>query len=417
MTTVRTGFLASRELVDFLKNYALLIERQLGSVNSEMAAAVARIMDGINHVSGIDERYKNEAEQALVATSMTPDTVTRAAMTAAQDAIDDVFAAAMAEAQGAAPVAAKRDDKRDVRTKGGKFSKSIEALSGVSGNLVQSLMTIMGTLSMEDVIAQKLAHISNTVHTLALELGHLLIDFDSRFTQGHIKTFESTMKAFAQKQYSSVAEQKIFDTLFGGPQPAALPDENRETAEFLAFLHKFTLLMKLQMQAVKAEITASLGGAMSGIMDINGAVEKKKAHANAIFVKDNDGSGKFTVGSADAAASLTDDSALNSAPVMLIKMDAEVTAHVIKMMGELSIEDVVAQRLDHVIAAFQAGEKLIDYIVVNLKNRMTVDDVRTLTTSLLEQLWRQYTMESEKDAFIAVFSYRLPKTFGGRKIA
>lgn len=405
------SFAASRALVGFVHKYAVLTELQIKDVRDAMNAAVVKIIECVNRVSDASDSHKARAEKVMLDAHFRPDPKTTVAMAAAQASIDDVFQEATAVLQGSsvAPNVAEMTTATQVRRQSGLFSKSVEALSGLAGDFMGPLSQIMGVLSAEDVVGQRLNHISQTADRLAHELDQLLNTFDSKFNKANIEAFSANLRSFTAQLYTLPAERKILDHILLAAPPARESGRQmaigNDASAFLNSLHCFVLLLKEQIADVKSDISTALSKAMAAIMEINAIIERKKSHASTILVQDNkkSGGGKFVPMQLRQEEGGGAGTTFSKPVAMLADLDKEVSGIVMAAVGELSVEDVVAQRLEHIADALAAEEKLIEIVVTDMGRRLRPESVQQLTQTLLGQLWAQYTMESEKHCFETVF--------------
>ncbi|MBP9708222.1 MAG: hypothetical protein KBD78_11295, partial [Oligoflexales bacterium] len=374
---------ASKDLISFFRQYAQLVELQIQSVHGGMTSAVNKIMECIDQISQMSQKNKELAEKTMLEAHLEPDDKSKKAMQAAQAAIDDILN--MVENPGLSDLEISKDnlsnsiDHANTRRRSGRFSKSVEALSGVAGDYVKTLKQIMGILSAEDVIVQRIKHVSIAMSAIEKELAYFDRDFETKFNNSNIEKFSEKIKTTTMKQFTQSEEQFIFDKTFNKAfdelkKAFSGHQECRDPYIFLLFIQCFSILMRKQMQAVKDGISDALSKAMMGIMEINSVADKKKQHANAILVRKKGETNSFEVKDVEKVAQeegmqkgdLKGHTELLNRPAeILAKMDADISNFVMTMMGELSIEDVIGQQLDHVIAAIAAQEKLIEIVLSN----------------------------------------------------
>lgn len=240
-------FSACRDLIEFLRLYTQVLERQLIEIRSVVVNAVVEVMDHIQNLSTTMEEKKQQAEEVLASTYLNPDEGTRDLVASIQGAVDEILAKTKAESHLPHsinnniismhdPVPEETDAespeellKNKLRRFGGLFSKHMEALSTLDDNVRDLLFSMMGFLSNDDVMAQKLDHIGRLLHGLQISLSYVLVDFDHRFNKQEIEKVKSDLLDFTYQQYTMEEERELFARVFGRPS-SKKQDNNRQIA-------------------------------------------------------------------------------------------------------------------------------------------------------------------------------------------
>lgn len=88
----------------------------------------------------------------------------------------------------------------------------------------------------------------------------------------------------------------------------------------------------------------------------------------------------------------------------LSTMDSTIAGILFKMMAALSSDDVIGQRLQHVLHAVHGLEVGLSYLLIDTKQRFNFDEVEKVKRDVLSFTFAQYTSEDEKEMFRKIFS-------------
>ena len=213
MTASRETLNASMELVSFVTRYNQVLSKQLHAVQSMMADTVETVMKSINDLSSATEGKKAEAENALEQTYLNPDAETAELVKSIQSSVDDVIAAATAQmvaGQTSSSGNSIEDHADHLRRFGGQFSKHMESLSTLDDGVKSMLFAMMGALSADDVIRQRLEHIAMTISAMQVGLNYLLLDFEKRFNAANVDSFAKDLLDYTWRSYSMEEERDLF---------------------------------------------------------------------------------------------------------------------------------------------------------------------------------------------------------------
>ncbi len=217
----KDAFLASKKVVEFISKYTELMEQQLQGVRGAMQATVEEVMKNIHEISNKAEKKRDEANAILAKTYLEPDQETTHLVNNIQSSVDSVFKVLeQKNSKGLDPfkevvVSDNADQEKNMMRMGGKFSKHMEAMSTMENELKDVLFNMMGALSTDDVVGQRLEHISLAIHALRVGLSYLLINFHERLTVADVDQFMSDLLAYTYKQYTMETEKELFKKTFG----------------------------------------------------------------------------------------------------------------------------------------------------------------------------------------------------------
>ena len=183
-------------------------------------------------------------------------------------------------------------------------------------------------------------------------------------------------------------------------------------AELIGFLSQYSTLLDQQILTVRNTLLATVEQAMSGVMALNEAADHKLKKADEVLVKDQ-AAGFVSKSAKDLDATFKDPSAkvkninetLSSHMAGLGNLDENVRSFLFAIMGGLSIDDVVRQRLEHVSTALVALQAGIQKVITRYKSGETVTDafLGEIQTEMLGLMFKAYTMEDEKVIFKKIF--------------
>lgn len=207
-------------LVGFLGQFAGMMEKQLMEVRRIMNATVEEVMDGVNTISKESQDTKKIAEQKLESTYLTPDAETQVLVDDLQKMVSELFDKAkehvdkgidLSTLEGAEPeiLLQNRLNRFD-----GKFMGHMNKLNQLDDSLKNLLLGIMGALSTEDVIAQRLDHIIMALKVLQTGLSYVLIDYNSRSNLKELEKVTADIKSYTYKQFTTEEEKLDFQLYF-----------------------------------------------------------------------------------------------------------------------------------------------------------------------------------------------------------
>ena len=147
-------------------------------------------------------------------------------------------------------------------------------------------------------------------------------------------------------------------------QKISPPDRDQVSAELMSFLSQFSGLLNQHITTVRGVLLETVEQAMTGVMDLNAAADHKLKKADEVLVRDQ--SSSFVSKSAkDVDTTFKDPTAkikninesLSAHMAGLNNLDENVRGFLFAIMGGLSMDDVVRQRLEHVSTGLIALQK------------------------------------------------------------
>lgn len=202
---------ASRALIGFVRAYTDLQEKHLRAIHQTMRETVDGVMLGIQQISDATASNKKKANEVLVTTYTNPDADATLAMADMQNEVDRVLAEA--ESADGKAVADELSGGK-VRRTAGIFSKHMEALETLDGELQELLLAMMGQLSRDDVIKQRIEHVMMSLQALQTSLTYILTDYESRCKDGEVEKFIEDLKQYTLRSYTMEEEKRAFFETF-----------------------------------------------------------------------------------------------------------------------------------------------------------------------------------------------------------
>lgn len=138
----------------------------------------------------------------------------------------------------------------------------------------------------------------------------------------------------------------------------------------IEFIQTYSDLQEKHLDAITRVMRETVDGVMAGIEEI---------------------SKKFVTGSKEGH-----DSGAQS-------LDSDLETLLLSMMGQLSRDDIIKQRIEHVRMSMQALQSHLTYILGDYESRCTDGEVTRFVQDLKTITLRIYTMEDEKRLHVAVF--------------
>jgi len=207
-------------LINFLHRYTQLVQMQLSGVRKDVVSTVETVMSGVAGISNATEDRQKHAEMVLENTFIRPDVETEVLMEDLQRFVDELFEEATQRFKDGKDLTNFVSSEPEVlvlnriKRLSSKFAGEMDALHQLNDDLKNVVFGIIGALSSEDVIAQKLQHVTMSLKALQTGLNYILIDFDKRCQRDELEKVVSGIKNFTLKQYTTEEERKQFAEIF-----------------------------------------------------------------------------------------------------------------------------------------------------------------------------------------------------------
>ncbi len=208
-------FQASKILIDFLRDFTFLSEQQLLSSKKMLEGIVFQVMNSMSEVSDTSNQKVGAAKQVLVKDEKTGQFVASKTVAVEQKEVEAMMSSPNSEALRKIILESK------LLRSSGSFSKHLEAISMLDNNLQKLLSNVIGAVSLDDVIAQRLSHVIESLQTLRVALTQFLEDYQNECRPGRVKLLRNKVLTKVYLSYSSEEEKEVFHRIFGHPKTAA----------------------------------------------------------------------------------------------------------------------------------------------------------------------------------------------------
>lgn len=207
-------------LIDFLERYSALMELQLNNIRVTMEGTAENVLSGVKGISDATQQKKEQAEEALEQTYINPDAETQVLVDGLQKMIDDLFEDAKDKFDKGECLAELTSLEPDVLLQNrlkrfdSRFTRDMEGIDDLNDDLRNFLMGMIGALSSEDVIAQRLDHLIMAIKVLQTGLNYVLIDYENRCKYGELQKVLVDIKNYTFRQYTTEDEKNEFHRFF-----------------------------------------------------------------------------------------------------------------------------------------------------------------------------------------------------------
>lgn len=402
---LKTGTASLLDVMEFYIKFARMTGKQLDSIKVNMEKAVVSVMDTVTVVNQLLDKASAEAEAELMSTHLNPDEDRHQAMNDIQSSVDDIFAAAQAE------MAIETSVQDDMKNRlGGKFAKEKESIYFLAKHTTEPLMGLMGSLSIEDVVGQRLANVGDGLREFTVCLSKLITMKPEGLTPEHVRGLEQELKAWTLARLTSTREVEVFNQFYKDVKLSGGP--TKENSNFSAFITRYLSMLAMQLNEVRSQVSGSVATAIDSVMAMNALLDENKSRANSALVKGKgDAFVQTSMQELDKAGNVVDAAAFKSHNENLNDICNSIGQAIMDMMGELSIEDVIAQRVEHIVHSFENLSKISASLSGVLAESDAEERFESISSDFLRGLIKSYTMESEKVVLVAYFPKmaKLPK--------
>lgn len=209
--------------------------------------------------------------------------------------------------------------------------------------------------------------------------------------------------------------------------------------EFVRFINQYTEVIELQLTGTRRMMEDAVDQVMSGIQELSEELESKSKHAEKVlehtylnpdqktseFVSSIQSSVDVVFEEARGQLRQSMDQAGKEMEIQsqvvedrlrrfggrfskymeaLSTMDQEIGKIIYKMISALSNDDVIRQRLEHLLLSVHALKVGLSYVLIDFQERFSMQEVSLLKKDLLAYTYRLYTSEHEKDIYESIFT-------------
>lgn len=230
MMTKDDRYSAGQILINFIHNYCQVLEAQLSAVSLQINETVLKLIDDVKEISANTAKEKEFAEGILEETYLNPADDIKSIVQSAQGEIDDLLEELQSSHSGQEPQAQSNNQimqptDKIVKNNGpqaaprlmGQFSKHMEVLSSMDASMQNILFDIVGVLSQDDVLRQRLLHVTDVTRAISVALAYLLSDVSGRLDLHNVLKLQDDMLKFAWNRYTMESEKELFLKFFAAP--------------------------------------------------------------------------------------------------------------------------------------------------------------------------------------------------------
>ncbi len=203
--------IASKILIDFVRDFTHLTENQLTAVRKMMEDTVRNVMDSVMGMSESASNQKKKANEILV-----HDAQQKNLISSDRQELEKLETANIGQETN--EDIRKNTLESQMMRAGGVFTKHMEALSRTDGELQRLVLKVVGSVSNDDLMAQRLSHVISSLAIMRNELSVVLADYKKHNTPEAIKAFRNRVLSEVYLSYTAESEKQIFHQLFGHPK-------------------------------------------------------------------------------------------------------------------------------------------------------------------------------------------------------
>jgi phage-related protein len=189
-------------------------------------------------------------------------------------------------------------------------------------------------------------------------------------------------------------------------------EKTQASAEMMRFIADFSKLLDQHIAMVRKILLGTVDQAMAGVMAINSATDFKMKKADEVLVQDK-ASAFVSKSAKDIDQSFKNPAekvkhvheSLSNHMQSLSNLDDSVKNFVFSIMGNLSIDDVIRQRLEHVSTSLVALREGVQQILneYSTGSRVNESNIEKVQMEMMKRVFSCFTMEEEKQIFNKVF--------------
>lgn len=182
--------------------------------------------------------------------------------------------------------------------------------------------------------------------------------------------------------------------------------DNNASQELLAFISQYSSLIEKQLVVVRDMMSGTVQAVMQSAQSINAEAEKTSRRVEALIEKAPLPSDQTLANPAEETQLEGSTDQLNA---WLSELDQSLHSVIVTAMGALSAEDVLVQRMEHLMLMMKALETCLSYVLLDYPNRGKSSRLNDFMEDLKLFTLSQYTSEDEKEEYRSIFKQTYPK--------
>lgn len=197
----------------------------------------------------------------------------------------------------------------------------------------------------------------------------------------------------------------------GTPQIDTVITRDAEVKDLLLFVRNFARLMDQQLIDTRKIMEKTVEQMMSSVSAINDAADVQLKKADEVLVKDKEKQTFISKRAKEIDSNFADPAGrvkvlnehISAHMATLGNLDDSVRSVLFSIMGALSMDDVIRQRLEHVTASMNAMEAGVGRVLTEFSaGRLADTDAKIINSEMADKMYRSFTMEEEKTVFLSV---------------
>jgi CII-binding regulator of phage lambda lysogenization HflD len=190
------------DLLKFITNYTTLLSKQLIEVHKEMEGAVESIMEGINNISNEADQQTKNADTVLVGNESTEKVDGKELSEAEKNKIKEL--------------SQNVSINKNVVEAGNQLKKYMDGLHDLDSTVQQAIFSMMGKMSTDDVVRQKVEHIAYECGELAKTLTDIYSDVETKLVPEKVVSIEDELLKKIQDSFTMETEKEMYSKVFKG---------------------------------------------------------------------------------------------------------------------------------------------------------------------------------------------------------
>lgn len=198
-----------------MRNYAEVLSLQVKDSRNQIKQAIEAVTNEIKSLVSISEIQSDMTNNSIVDWYINADKSKDKIVENAQKSVTQIFESASRDAGITKDIKVKKLDfeltQQDISNvrEVAAFSKNIESIARTDDQIKEHIMTIIGHLSVEDVVSQRLTHVEMTLTKIMSIIDDHISDDDQNYVPS-ICAEMSHLGDYMYKIYKSEEEKKVF---------------------------------------------------------------------------------------------------------------------------------------------------------------------------------------------------------------
>lgn len=374
-------------MIAFFHNYGRVQNLQLNGVCTSLNDSVMRIMTCVLKINILGNRMREISDSDLFNAHFNSDERTFLSIARTQKSVDDLI-----ESLGGSDesISLIQDNlQSELRLKNGRVSKAAESLGRLSDDLAKPLINLSSLFSIEDVLGQRLLHVSQSIEFMTTLLGHIMQHVTSTpLTYQIVDQFKEQLFIKCSELFSQKREKIILERCLNSinSKPSCADHKTSCTNFFLQTVGQYIQINISQIQETRHLLNETVKQAFAIVAHVSDVVDKRKNYPHFPNERENEN------------LTAEESSTLN----LLLQAENEITSNIHSLISELAIEDIFNQRLVHVEFSLFEMQRLV-YDLTKLGDNIEPKDFDTLTLQALRNVFGCYVMSAEINCFASVF--------------